>query len=92
VDEIPHNLVDTMRFTVSDGRGGVNTDFLDQVRVSDDPYAEIRVGSTVYHPRWGEGQVCKRSGMGDNTELTIRFVYAGTKNIFARYGKLRLLK
>lgn len=93
VDELPDQLVETERFSIVGEHGRVNAEY-EQAAVSalEDSYVGIRVGSIVYHPRWGEGKVSSRVGTGDSTELEVRFVYAGTKKLLARYAKLRLVR
>ncbi len=93
LDEVPDQLLDTVRHTLLDTRGNVNTSFISSEYTPDeDSYAFLRVGVTVYHPRWGEGSVIGRKGSGDNTEVEVRFHFAGTKKLIARYAKLRPLR
>jgi DNA helicase II / ATP-dependent DNA helicase PcrA len=92
LDEVPDEVLDTVRYTLIDARGNVNSSFvLPEYHGDDDPYAFLRIGAAVYHPRWGEGAVTNRKGSGDNTEVEVRFHFAGTKNLVARYAKLRPL-
>jgi DNA helicase-2/ATP-dependent DNA helicase PcrA len=92
LDEVPDEVLDTVRYTLVDVRGNVNPSFgLPEYHDDDDPYAFLRIGATVYHPRWGEGAVTNRNGSGDNTEVEVRFHFAGTKKLAARYAKLRPL-
>jgi DNA helicase II / ATP-dependent DNA helicase PcrA len=90
LDEIPDEVLDTVRYTLIDSRGNVNTSFvMPDYTDDDDPYAFLRAGKSVYHPRWGEGAVLSRSGSGDTTEVEVRFIFAGTKKLIAKYAKLR---
>ena len=92
LDEVPDEVLDTVRYTLVDARGNANSSFvLSEYHDDDDPYAFLRVGTAVYHPRWGEGAVTNRKGSGDNTEVEVRFHFAGTKKLIARYAKLRPL-
>jgi DNA helicase II / ATP-dependent DNA helicase PcrA len=93
LDEVPDEVLDTVRYTLVDARGNVNSSFvLPEYHDDDDPYAFLRIGTAVYHPRWGEGAVTNRNGSGDNTEVEVRFHFAGTKKLVARYAKLRPLR
>jgi DNA helicase-2/ATP-dependent DNA helicase PcrA len=93
LDEIPDEVLDTVRYTLIDARGNVNSSFaLPEYHDDDDPFAFLRIGTAVYHPRWGEGAVTNRNGSGDNTEVEVRFHFAGTKKLIARYAKLRPLR
>jgi DNA helicase-2/ATP-dependent DNA helicase PcrA len=93
LDEVPDEILDTMRYTLIDARGNVNSLFtLPEYHDDDDPYTFLQIGAAVYHPRWGEGAVTSRKGSGDNTEVEVRFHFAGTKNMAARYAKLRPLR
>ncbi len=90
LDEIPDEVLDTVRYTVVDAHGNINAAYtLSDFADADDPYTFLRVGSIVYHPRWGEGSVVGRSGSGDGTEVEVRFIFAGTKKLLAKYAKLR---
>jgi DNA helicase II / ATP-dependent DNA helicase PcrA len=92
LDEVPDEILDTLRFTLTDARGNINTSYLlPEAHDDDDPYAFLRVGTAVYHPRWGEGSVLSRNGAGENTEVEVRFHFAGRKKLIARYAKLRPL-
>ncbi|MCK4856959.1 MAG: UvrD-helicase domain-containing protein [candidate division Zixibacteria bacterium] len=93
VDELPDELLDTIRPTTTSQRNRVNKNYFKEARYSStDPYAAIRVGSIVYHPRWGEGKVVKRAGMGESTQFEVRFTYAGPKALVAKHAKLQLVR
>jgi DNA helicase-2/ATP-dependent DNA helicase PcrA len=93
LDELPDEVLDTVRYAFLGARGNVNSSFvLAEYHDDDDPYAFLRIGTAVYHPRWGEGAVTNRNGSGDNTEVEVRFHFAGTKKLIARYAKLRPLR
>lgn len=93
VDEIPDEVLDTLSYTMVSQQGEINTDYLEpEPTVSRDPYGAIKVGSVVYHARWGEGKVLSRAGAGNSTELEVRFTYAGTRKLLAKYAKLRLVR
>lgn len=63
-------------------------------RVVPDPDAsdvtadDLRPGTWVRHPMFGEGRVLSREGEGQNLKLTIRFTDHGTKKILPRYTTL----
>ncbi len=93
VDEIPDEVVEAQRFTLMQPGGRVSTEYIESpTNGKSDPYSVIRVGSIVNHPRWGEGAVLKRSGSGEHTEFEVRFTYAGTKTLLARFAKLQLIR
>ncbi len=92
VDELPDEVVVAERHTMMNAYGALNPDFEQSVMtMQNDQFAAIRVGSSVAHARWGEGTVLKRSGSGDSTEVEVRFHFAGTKKLLAKYAKLRVL-
>jgi DNA helicase-2/ATP-dependent DNA helicase PcrA len=49
---------------------------------------DLRPGTWVRHPMFGEGRVLSREGEGQNLKLTIRFTDHGTKKILPRYTTL----
>ncbi|MBK7091857.1 MAG: UvrD-helicase domain-containing protein [bacterium] len=91
VDELPDEVVVAERHTMVNAYGAVNSDYEHAMTMQNDQFAAIRVGSSVAHARWGEGTVLKRSGSGDSTEVEVRFHFAGTKKLLAKYAKLRVL-
>jgi len=52
---------------------------------------EIRPGSRVTHPTWGEGTVLDVAGYGDDTIVRVRFDDDVEKRIMVRYGGLEVL-
>ncbi len=93
VDEIPDEVIVAERHTLVGANGAVNPSFsFSSPAASNDPYGNIPIGAVVFHARWGEGTVLTRSGSGDNTEFEVRFNFAGTKKLLARYAKLRLVR
>jgi DNA helicase-2/ATP-dependent DNA helicase PcrA len=93
VDEIPDSVVNAERLTMIDASGRVNSDYLwDSSSTAPDEFAALRIGSVVAHARWGEGTVVTRTGSGDDTEVEVRFNFAGTKKLLARYAKLKVLR
>jgi DNA helicase-2/ATP-dependent DNA helicase PcrA len=93
VDELPDEQVEAVRLTLLNRQGQINTDYRHPApQASNDTYGAIRVGSIVYHPRWGEGQILSKVGAGESTEFEVRFTYAGCKRLLARYAKLRLVR
>lgn len=91
VDELPDEVVVAERHTMVNAYGSINADYKPAMTMQNDQFAAIRVGSSVAHARWGEGTVLKRSGSGDSTEVEVRFHFAGTKKLLAKYAKLRVL-
>lgn len=92
VDEIPDAVVDTERFTMLDSSGRVSADYLwDAPTTVADEFDALRIGAVVAHARWGEGTIVTRSGSGDATEVEVRFNYAGTKKLLARYANLKVI-
>lgn len=91
VDELPDEVVVAERHTMVNAYGSINADYEPAMTMQNDQFAAIRVGSSVAHARWGEGTVLKRSGSGDSTEVEVRFHFAGTKKLLAKYAKLRVL-
>ncbi len=93
VDEIPDSVVTAERLTMIDASGRVDSDYLwDSSPTAPDEFAALRIGSVVAHARWGEGTVVTRTGSGDDTEVEVRFNFAGTKKLLARYAKLKVLR
>ena len=93
VDELPDDVIHAERYTMMNAYGSVNAEYEQApLLVANDPFASIRIGSVVAHARWGEGTVVTRSGSGDSTEVEVRFNFAGTKKLLAKYAKLRVLR
>lgn len=55
------------------------------------PYDSFQRGDRVKHPKFGEGQIVLRSGVGDETKLEVTFQEEGDKRLMARYAKLKKL-
>jgi len=51
----------------------------------------LRVGDDVRHATFGEGVIIDIKGVGDNAEVTIRFVDAGTKHLMLTWAPLEKL-
>ena len=51
----------------------------------------LRVGDDVRHATFGEGVIIDIKGAGDNAEVTIRFVDAGTKHLMLTWAPLEKL-
>lgn len=93
VDEIPDDVLNAERYTSFETQEKISFEKAQSPYVDpDDPYATIRIGSAVSHPRWGEGLVVSKSGYGDSTLVEVRFTYAGLKKLVARFAKLRVLR
>ncbi|MGB5139221.1 MAG: 3'-5' exonuclease, partial [Candidatus Zixiibacteriota bacterium] len=93
VDELPDDVVHAERYTMTNAYGNVNADYeMQPLSQQNDQFASIRIGSVVAHARWGEGIVVTRSGSGEATEVEVRFNFAGTKKLLAKYAKLRVLR
>lgn len=57
------------------------------------PAAEggLQVGDKIAHERFGQGEVLKVEGTGENCKATVRFQHAGEKQLllkFARFKKI----
>lgn len=93
VDELPDDVIHAERYTMMNAYGSVNAEYEQAPSLAaNDPFVSIRIGSVVAHARWGEGTVVTRSGSGDSTEVEVRFNFAGTKKLLAKYAKLRVLR
>ena len=51
----------------------------------------LRVGDDVRHATFGEGVIIDIKGVGDNAEVTIRFVDSGTKHLMLTWAPLEKL-
>lgn len=47
------------------------------------------VGTWVYHPSWGRGQIKGRTGMGQSAKLKVRFEDGATKTLIAKFANLQ---
>ena len=53
--------------------------------------AEVKVGQMIAHDRFGQGEVIKVDGTGDNAKATIRFKNAGEKQLLLRFARFTIL-
>jgi DNA helicase-2/ATP-dependent DNA helicase PcrA len=60
-----------------------------QYTVSKPTRLEYGIGDTVYHIKFGVGQVVNIAEGGRDYEVTVDFVTAGTKKMFASFAKLK---
>lgn len=51
----------------------------------------FRTGQRVRHPKYGEGQVVRREGEGEEVKLTVSFNQHGIKKLVERFAKLERL-
>ncbi|MDR0972779.1 MAG: UvrD-helicase domain-containing protein [Prevotellaceae bacterium] len=51
----------------------------------------MHVGGHIEHARFGLGEVVKLEGEGDNCKATIRFEYAGTKQLLLRFAQYKVV-
>ncbi len=59
---------------------------------SPSPVADIHIGATVEHPRFGIGTVTKLEGVGDNAKATVEFRNTGTKQLLLKFAKLVVVR
>jgi DNA helicase-2/ATP-dependent DNA helicase PcrA len=48
----------------------------------------FKAGSRVRHPKYGEGQVVRREGDGEEAKLTVSFHQHGLKKLVEKFAKL----
>ncbi|MGD0199158.1 MAG: UvrD-helicase domain-containing protein [Bryobacteraceae bacterium] len=51
--------------------------------------SKFSVGSSVEHPRYGNGTIVRREGEGEDAKLTVSFPGHGLKKIIAKYAGLK---
>ena len=51
----------------------------------------FRNGQRVRHPKYGEGQVVRREGEGEEAKLTVSFTHYGVKKLVEKFAKLERL-
>jgi len=51
----------------------------------------VKPGQHIEHERFGLGEVIKVEGDGDNTKATIRFNYAGDKQLLLRFARFKMI-
>jgi transcription elongation factor GreA-like protein len=49
----------------------------------------MNVGSWVYHPSWGRGQIKALTGAGQSAKLKVRFEDGATKTLVAKFANLQ---
>jgi DNA helicase-2/ATP-dependent DNA helicase PcrA len=54
-----------------------------------DEAPDYRPGARVYHPRYGEGKVLSREGIGDDLKLTVSFSGHRPKKFLAKFARLQ---
>jgi len=47
----------------------------------------LREGDRIEHQRFGLGEVIRIEGTGENTKATVRFQYAGEKQLLLKFAK-----
>ena len=52
---------------------------------------ELHVGQMIAHERFGQGEVVKVDGTGDNAKATIRFKNAGEKQLLLRFARFTII-
>jgi DNA helicase-2/ATP-dependent DNA helicase PcrA len=52
----------------------------------------VRVGQTIAHERFGQGEVIAVTGTGDNVKATIRFRNAGEKQLLLRFARFKIVE
>jgi DNA helicase-2/ATP-dependent DNA helicase PcrA len=53
---------------------------------------DVRVGQTIAHERFGQGEVIAVTGTGDNVKATIRFRNAGEKQLLLRFARFKIVE
>jgi len=53
---------------------------------------ELKEGTRVLHPQFGEGVIQRRSGPSSSLKLEVAFAAAGRKTLFARFAQLEILE
>jgi DNA helicase-2/ATP-dependent DNA helicase PcrA len=48
----------------------------------------FKAGARVRHPKYGEGQVVRREGDGEDAKLTVSFYQHGVKKLVEKFAKL----
>ena len=51
----------------------------------------LRVGQTIVHERFGEGEVERIDGTGENCKATVRFCNAGVKQLLLKFARFKVL-
>ncbi len=51
----------------------------------------VAVGQLIEHERFGQGEVMKVEGVGDNAKATIRFKNAGEKQLLLRFARFKII-
>ena len=53
--------------------------------------SSVSVGQLIEHERFGQGEVVKIEGSGDNAKATIRFKNAGEKQLLLRFARFKII-
>ena len=51
----------------------------------------VTVGMRILHTRFGEGEVLKVEGTGDNAKATVAFINAGTKQLLLKFARFTII-
>ena len=51
----------------------------------------LKPGQHIQHERFGEGEVLKVEGQGDNMKATVRFINAGTKQLLLKFARFTVI-
>lgn len=61
-------------------------------KMASEPSAgDLREGCTIEHQRFGVGRVLKIEGTGENTNATVEFRNAGTKQLLLKFAKFKVI-
>ena len=55
------------------------------------PNLSLQAGQHIQHERFGEGEVLKVEGQGDNMKATVRFINAGTKQLLLKFARFTVI-
>ena len=55
------------------------------------PNHSLKPGQHIQHERFGEGEVLKVEGQGDNMKATVRFINAGTKQLLLKFARFTVI-
>lgn len=55
------------------------------------PNLSLQAGQHIQHERFGEGEVLKVEGQGDNMKATVQFINAGTKQLLLKFARFTVI-
>lgn len=54
-------------------------------------FPEINENSVIEHERFGIGTIERIEGTGENTKATVRFKYAGVKQLLLKFARFKVI-